>query len=146
MYRYIFHGDGIRWDLSGSSQPGGEMSLGCGSLSLMQLEQSEGSASCSGQSWLKPAALIHLSVGNLQYSFKSYCTESKLWISAKEAGKWSILLILGDRCAVEICKKKATVNRSIAHHSYCICSREFLYETIFHFKMSLNLARIISLK
>lgn len=59
-------------------------------------------------SGFKPPGLIHLSVGDLpqlQSSFKSYCIKSKLWISAEEAGKWSILLILGDRSAVAVCKK-----------------------------------------
>lgn len=133
-----------------ATQPGGEMDLEWDSLSLMQLwsRGSEGSASCFGQSWFKPPGLILRSVGDvsqLQSSFKHDCIKSKLWISAEEAGKWSILLILGDRSAVANCKK-VTVSRSIAHHSYCICSPEFLYETLFCFKISLNLARLIFLK
>lgn len=47
-------------------------------------------ASGFAQSWFKPSRLIELSVGDfsqLQSSFKSYYTKSKLWISAKDALK-----------------------------------------------------------
>lgn len=146
MYRYIFHCDGIRWELSGSSPAWwGNGSGMCECVPGAALEQREWSF-LLWVSGFKPPGLIHLSVGDLsqllQSSFKSDCLKSRLWISAKEAGMWSILLILGDRSAAAVCKK-ATVSRNLAHHSYCICSPEFLCETLFCFEIALNLARVI---